>query len=337
MLVISGPASAYIGNPRSNQPAADLKTLALFHGLVSEDSCVDAFDEPLSEIGITGGRLRIVVETKTKVPTLRITTTYHLPRPLTDAEVQLLVEASRAQWSDGIGSGSFKNSHSHILSTALAMAILNAEPSRTDLGEHFVDAFPMFAADDETRVEYREADEEEKTDLHYLKEAAEFGDPNAQFMLAQRYEDGEDGVDKNARIAFELYQRSALAGNVAALTWLGFCHQKGVGTAVDPKQAYACFTMAASAGYPLAMHCLGECLIEGRGVGKNPQQGVRWYERGAALGDMGCIAQFADCLEYGIGVPIDLSRALELYQRCLDGGFDAVEEAFQRVKKQLAK
>ena len=69
----------------------------------------------------------------------------------------------------------------------------------------------------------------------------------------------------------------------------------------------------------------------------NPAEGVKWYRRGVKVGDMGCTAELADCFEFGKGVPQDLRQALELYERCMADGFDAVEPALKRVKKQLKK
>jgi TPR repeat protein len=331
-VLISAPAQAYAENPRARDPITDRKTLARLHGLASEQACAETFDEPpLSELGISGGRLRFVLDEAG--PRLRITTAYHVPRRLTDDEMQLLVKATKAQWSDGSGSGSFKNFRGTVLSTALAMAILNSDPSRKDLGAYFVDAYPLYA-DDETRVEFQESDGTEKTDLDYLQEAAGFGDPHAQFVLARRLENGH-GLEKNPRLAFENYQKAAAQSHLSSLAFLGLCFQRGVGTAPDLRQGFECFGKAAAGGLSFGMHCLGDAYFEGRGVAANPAEGIRWYRRGMELGDLGCTAELADCCEFGKGTPKDLHQALELYQRCKEGGFDAVEPALNRVKQQL--
>jgi TPR repeat protein len=332
-IVISGPAQAFANNPRATKPITDRKTLTRFHGLVSEEACADLFDEPpLNSLGLSGGRLRFVLDDER--PALRILTAYHVPRPLTEEQMQLLVEATKAQWSDGSGSGSFDNFHGTVLSTALAMALLNAGESKENIGEYFVDAYPMFD-DEQTRVEFLEADAE-KTDLDYLQEAAALGESQAQFQLARQLQDG-DGVEQNQRLAFENYQKAADQGHLLALTLLGLCFERGTGTAADAERGFACFIRAAEEGLPLAMHCLGECYLEGKGVAPNPDEGIQWYRRGVELGDMGCTAELGDCYEHGKGVVQDLRQALELYERCMEGGFDAVEPAIKRVKKQLKK
>lgn len=330
-LTISGPAQAFAGNPRNSEPITDRNILARFHGLVSAQACADIFDEPpLTDLGLTGGRLRFVLD---DTGALRITTTFQVPRPLSEEETQRLLEATTTQWSDGCGSGSFKNFHGTVLSTALAMALLNSGESTDAIGDYFVDAYPLFA-DEEPRVEFSPTDTE-KSDLDFLQEAAALGEPQAQFRLARLLATG-DGIEQDDRRAFDHYQRAADQGHLFALTFLGLCLQRGTGTAQDLARGVACFTRAAEAGVPLAMHCLGECLLEGRGIQANPSAGIEWYRRGVELGDLGCTAQLADCYEYGTGVPQDLRQALALYERCLEVGFDAVEEAAQRVRNQLS-
>lgn len=333
-IVITGPAQAFAKSPRATDPIADPKTLARFHGLASEKACADLLDErPLSELGLSGGRLRFILDPKSRA--LRILTAYQAPRKLSAAETEALVEATKAQWSDGCGSGSFENFHGTVLSTALAMALLNSGESKESIGDYFVDAFPLFAEDDEVRVEVVKADDE-KTDLDYLQEAAALGEPQAQYQLGRQLQDG-DGVERNERQAFAHYKRAADQGHALALTFLGLCHQRATGTGEDLERGVACFEKAAAAGEPLAMHCLGECYVEGRGVEGDAGEGVQWYRRGAKLGDMGCTAELGDCYEFGKGVAQDLRRALELYEICMEGGFDAVEPAVVRVKKQLRK
>ncbi|MEZ6143610.1 MAG: tetratricopeptide repeat protein [Zavarzinella sp.] len=331
-VTISGPAQAFARNPRASKPISDPKTLMRFHGLVSEQSCADIFeDRVLAKLGLSGGQLRIVFDEKTS--SLRIITTFRVAKRLTEEQTERLVEATKEQWSDGIGSGSFDNFHGTVLSTALAIALLNSGESKDNIGEYFVDVFPLFDDDEETTVEFSNADIE-KTDLDYLLEAAEFGESQAQFVLGRQLEEG-DSFEKNDRLAFVNYQKAADQGHLSALTFLGLCYQGGTGTAQDLNRAYQCFANAAKEGVPLAMHCVGDCLIEGRGVEANSAEGVKWFRRGVKLGDMGCTAQLGDCYEFGKGVSKDLHKALELYELCMEGGFDVVAPAIKRVKKQL--
>jgi len=199
-LTISGPALAVAKNPRATKPITDRKTLIRFHGLVSEEACADVFEDPrLNKLKLSGEHLRFVFDDKTS--TLRIITAYRVPRPLTEAEIQLIVDATKEQWSDGCGSGSFDNFHGTVLSTTLAMALLNSGHPKDEIGDFFVDAFPP-AGDEEFRVEFLKEDAE-KTDLDFLQEAATWGEPQAQFQLARQLEEGE-GVKKNGSSRFRV-------------------------------------------------------------------------------------------------------------------------------------
>jgi hypothetical protein len=331
-LLIWGQAQALAGDPRSSKPLTDRKTLLQFHGLASEEACADLFhDSALNKLGLTGGRLRFVFDDENSE--LRITTAFHVSRRLTSKETHDVVEATKAQWSDGCGSGSFENFYGTVLSSALAMALLNSGESREDIGEYFVDAYPFTADDEGIRVEFLDSDDE-KTDVQYLQEAAAWGEPQAQFQLARQLAEG-DGVEKNEQLAVEYYQKAADQGHALALTFLGLCFQHGTGTSENLQRGLECFTTAAQDGLPLAMHCLGECYLNGQGVEANPAEGVMWYRRGMKLGDPGCTAELAECLELGNGVPQDLRQALELYEQCMEYGFDAVAPAIKRVKKKL--
>jgi hypothetical protein len=331
-LVISGVAHAFADDPRASEPLTDQEAIAFLHGMYSDQLCSDYLDEPpLREIGIRGGRLRFV--SSHDESGLRITTAYDVPRELTEDEKTAVVEATLAQWSDGIGSASFRNHRGEVLSTALAMAIQNADPSQTDLGELFVDAYP-FVEDRDVQVEFHEVGSADDELMQDLVEAANSEDAAALVELGQRYEDG-DGLEQNDTLAFEMYARAAAHGHPVGATFLGQCLLYGRGTAEDKPRAVECFREGAAAGLPLAMHYLGECYTEGFGVEADPEEAVHWYRRGADLGDPGCLAELGDCLEFGRGVNKDLEEALSCYQQSLECGFDAVQEAIARVEREL--
>jgi hypothetical protein len=331
-IVISGVAHAFADDPRTNEPLTDGESLAILHGMYSDEVCSEFLDEPpLSEIGIGGGRLRFVhVKDRSG---LRITTAYDVPRDLSDDERAHLVEATLAQWSDGIGSGSFRNHHGQVLSTALAMALQNADPSRTDLGRFFVDAYP-FVPDQDIQVEFRPTGTADDVLVQDLIAAADAGDPSAQVELGTLYETG-DGVEQDERAAAEMYARAAMQGHPAGATYLGECLLYGRGTAENQPRAVEWFRAGAEGGFPLAMHYLGECYTEGYGVAVDLEEAVKWYRQGAELGNPGCLAELGDCLEFGRGAEQDLDAAVRCYRQALNCGFDAVLEAIARVEEKL--
>jgi hypothetical protein len=328
-LVISGIAQVF-NDPRASEPAVNNnKAFAFLNGMYSYEMCSEYFDElPLSEIGIGGGRLRFVLAHDEA--TLRISTAYDIPRELTEDELAQLLEVTLAQWSDGIGSGGFRNHHGQVLSTALALALHNTDSSQTNLGEFFVDAYP-FVEDRDVRVEFYQVDTAEDEIVHDLLLGAKSENPQALVELGRRYEEG-NAVEQNDTIAYEMYVRAAARSHPAGMTFLGQSLLYGRGAVEDKSQAVAWFRKGAEAGFSLAMHYLGECYVEGYGVKADLEEAVHWYRLGADLGDPGCLAELGDCLEFGRGIEKNLNEALRCYRQALAYGLDAVQEAITRIE-----
>ncbi|MEZ6051357.1 MAG: tetratricopeptide repeat protein [Planctomycetaceae bacterium] len=250
-------------------------------------------------------------------------TAYDVSRELNDAERTQLIEETVAQWSDGIGSGSFGNHNLVVLSTSLAMALQNS--GQTEIGELFVDAYPM-VDDNHVRIEFKECGHSDDELIADLIDDSDAGNVRAMTALGQRYEAG-DGVAQDGESAFNLYSRAAEQRDPFAITLLGLCYEVGTGCAKDSAEAKKLYENATDLDFPLAMHCLGEIYEK-----ENPEESVALYRRGASLGDPGCLAELGECLEFGKGVEKNLDEALTCYQRCIEYGFDAVSDAIKRIE-----
>ncbi len=136
------------------------------------------------------------------------------------------------------------------------------------------------------------------------KKLAEGGDPNAQFLLGARYDDGQ-GVAKDAQQAVFWYRQSAERGNVKGQTNLGAAYQTGQGVPQDVGQALLWFLKAAEQGHATAQSNIGMLLTEGEGVTKDYQQAVLWFRKGAEQGHP--LSQYNLGVMYfkGSGVPRD--------------------------------
>ena len=114
-------------------------------------------------------------------------------------------------------------------------------------------------------------------------QAAEAGDPGAQFELAQLYERGI-GVDQDVAKALELYEQSASADFADALNDLGFLNFNGaMGLAPNKKRALDFFEKAADRRHPPAMYNFAAMIDEGLVTGKTPQDAAG-YLYGALRG-----------------------------------------------------
>ena len=102
-ITVSGVAAAYDAEGKEIKGVRKLKKIG---GVAyDESSCSEYFAEPLSDVGITGGEVRVVYDAESK--SLRVVTEYASPRKLKKRELEALVEETAGQWSDGIGEGCF--------------------------------------------------------------------------------------------------------------------------------------------------------------------------------------------------------------------------------------
>jgi len=182
----------------------------------------------------------------------------------------------------------------------------------------------------------------------YIKEAAEGGDPFAQFELGWAFDiavDGEQDFDKAAA----LYAKAASQGHTAAESNLllqhvlgqasalppetvfkrllelaklgdtdarvntGLCYDKGFGVQRDYREAAAWFLRAAEAGSAAAQFNLGGAFYEGKGFDKDFNRAAEWYTKAAQQRHELALIKLGHMYQKAIGVEMDLRRALILY------------------------
>jgi TPR repeat protein len=115
--------------------------------------------------------------------------------------------------------------------------------------------------------------------------AAEQGHIGAQYHYGLLLENGE-GVERNFKEAVEWWKRAAAQGYVDAQYKLGatFALERGV---AEPDYASAAqyFLQAAEQGHPLAQLALAELHHKGKGVPQDYPTAVRWYTEAANQGN----------------------------------------------------
>ncbi|HKS35229.1 MAG TPA: hypothetical protein VJS14_16005 [Enterobacteriaceae bacterium] len=112
--------------------------------------------------------------------------------------------------------------------------------------------------------------------LSWLQKAADQQQPEALYLLAQRYEKG-DGVDKREDMAERLYLQSAEKGYPAA--------QRRQGERREGKVAFDWYLKAAEGNDPAAQRWMAVALLEGKGAPRNEPQGMAWLQRAVKGGD----------------------------------------------------
>ncbi len=151
----------------------------------------------------------------------------------------------------------------------------------------------------------RDARAEEAEELDVIRTAADAGDVDSQFRLAQllRMEPSLAAVDRWEFVVW--YRRAADQGHAAAQSALARLYRDGNGVNQDYAEATRWYELSANQGNVEAQIGLGDFYRDGVGVDQDFAAAARWYRLAADAGDG--LAQFdlADLYIDGNGVPED--------------------------------
>jgi TPR repeat protein len=136
--------------------------------------------------------------------------------------------------------------------------------------------------------------------LHWLKRAAEAGDPEAQRVLGLTFIHGVDlenfKVQPDTEEGVRLLRAAAEAGDAEARFRLGALYFEGVHVPENPERAREIYREMAEEGHPLAMLYLGMRHLEGRGFPKDVEKGLKWLERSAEKGSFDALKLYTSYL-----------------------------------------
>ena len=169
--------------------------------------------------------------------------------------------------------------------------------------------------------------------LESLKLCAEQGNPEAQFVLGRRYDNGE-GVNTNHLEAAKWFRKAAEQGYVHAQYMLGLCYYLGEGVEADKKEAVNWFRKGAEQGLVDAQYELGACYYYGEGVEKDEVEAIKWFRKAAEQGCADALYDLGKCYYEGIGVAEDATMALNLFREAADKGH---AEAQNEVKVAISR
>jgi TPR repeat protein len=171
---------------------------------------------------------------------------------------------------------------------------------------------------------------EQLTSLEISQRSAAEGDPEAQFLLALRYEQAR-GIPTDLGEALHWYEEAASQGHAAAqlritsiladqgrmeeadfFAWakreasggeseaqyaVAQRYEAGNGVEKDLDQALIWYHSAADGGSAKAQRALGEMYDEGRGVEQDSDEALRWYEKAANQGNADTRLRVAESLD----------------------------------------
>jgi localization factor PodJL len=146
-----------------------------------------------------------------------------------------------------------------------------------------------------------------------LREAAAMGNADAQFVIATRYLNGENGVKQDFAKAAYWYGKSAAAGNAPGQYRLGTLYERGKGVARDMNAALGWYERSASLGNIKAMH--NAAVLSASSDQKKPDyaRAFKWFSLGAAHGLKDSQFNLAVLLERGLGTKANAKEALFWY------------------------
>lgn len=124
---------------------------------------------------------------------------------------------------------------------------------------------------------------EKEIELKRIKEAAEQGDVDAQYMLGDFYANGE-GVKQDYEKAIEWIKKAADQGHIMAKLQLKVLQksQKNSSTkAENAVKAVECHQKAAAQEDAATQFNLGVCYEEGKEVAQDYAKAVEWYRKAA--------------------------------------------------------
>lgn len=153
-----------------------------------------------------------------------------------------------------------------------------------------------------------------KEPISEVQEAAERGDPQAQFSLGLWYLQ-DTGGKKDAEQARRWWLKAAEQGHVKAQTNIGVMYERGEGVAKDDQQALAWYRKSAEQGYAPAQLNIGMNYLNGRGVPQDDKQAVTWFRKSAEQGNPQAQYNLGWMYSLGRGVEKNEEKAFEFWSK----------------------
>jgi localization factor PodJL len=145
-----------------------------------------------------------------------------------------------------------------------------------------------------------------------LREAASIGDPNAQFVIATRYLNGENVPIDYVKASY-WYGKAAASGLAPAQYRVATLFERGKGVNKDMNAALSWYERAGALGNVKAMHNAAVIAAGNEAGGPDYKRAYKWFSMAAAHGLKDSEFNFAVLIERGLGTKPDPVEALFWY------------------------
>ena len=153
----------------------------------------------------------------------------------------------------------------------------------------------------------------------YLVDATK-GNAEAQYKLAECYDDGLGGLEQNQDEAFRWYEKSASQGYPNALYALAYYYQYGKIVEKNGEKALNLYLEAAEKGCIDACFCLACIYRNGSIIDVDYDKAFHYASLAAAANDASAKGLLGSFYENGIGTEVNYTKALEWYHQAVDNG-----------------
>lgn len=145
--------------------------------------------------------------------------------------------------------------------------------------------------------------------LAYYQSAANTGDKDSMFQLADFYYKDQGALKKNEAQAFQWFKKAAEKGHILSLFYVGLAYHYGSGTAKDLDKARDYYQRAATNGESTSMNSLAGLYQRGEGTPKNINEAIKWHRKAADKNNQFSALALGILFSEGKEVPENLNAA----------------------------
>lgn len=175
--------------------------------------------------------------------------------------------------------------------------------------------------------------------INIIQQLAQDGNPDAMWELGLMYENGNEVINVDTQKAFELYKKSADAGNAIGYYLVAHCYQHGIYVEESHEKSDAFYkkslemlTEQAQQGDDIyVLNFIGSAYYWGDGTQPDRVKGAEYYMKAAQLGSPECQYKIGLCYETGEGLEQDAAKSVEWYAKSAAQNFPAAVEKINQI------
>ncbi len=155
--------------------------------------------------------------------------------------------------------------------------------------------------------------------VEVIRELAEFGERQAQFILSEMHVKG-DRVEKDNKLAVKWLRKSAEQGLEEGQLMLGYMYAMGMGTNYNPQEALKWYRKAGEQGSSVALRNIATMYYAGEGVPRDLKKAAQYYHEAVGLKDTVAMNMLGMMYLRGEGVKQDEAEAVRWYRQSAEAG-----------------